>query len=299
MEHQIAILTNTRRRRPRRKLRRATPPRMDRHESRYAARVNAIAESVQENILEELLPELEGIVAERQAEIVVVPALILDDSTNRIGRVFGQITVFAEAQLPEARLRNAAERTAGEVNQTNQDFNREEVRTLLGVDVLTPEPWLLPEIEAFTNENVKLIKDVTAGQVSDIEQLVIRMVRAGDGPRAIRDAVDVVMRDTRQRAQLIARDQIGKFNGVLTKRRQAALGIDRYTWRTAEDERVRATHRRLDGTVHLWSEGEGQGPVTVLTGKRAGERNHPGQDIQCRCNAEAIFPDEVRRSGGR
>jgi uncharacterized protein with gpF-like domain len=32
-------------------------------------------------------------------------------------------------------------------------------------------------------------------------------------------------------------------------------------------------------------------PVTVLTGKRSGERNHPGQDINCKCWAEPVLED--------
>ena len=150
------------------------------------------------------------------------------------------------------------------------------------------EPWLVPELEAFTKENVSLIKGVATEEISNIEQLVFRMVRSGESPSAIREAIRDVMATSKNRAQLIARDQVSKFNGRLSEQRQTQMGVKEYTWRTSQDGRVRDTHRALDGTTQKWS----NPPVTVVSGKRAGERNHPGEDILCRCIAEPIFPDE-------
>lgn len=263
--------------RRRRRGRQRKPPRTTRHEQRYTSRIVTIVESVQENIQEELFDQLDGIVAEHAADTAVVPVLVLDDAHDRISRIFGQITVFAEQLLPDARLRNAADRTANEVNATNKDFNSENVRSVLGVDVFTTEPWLIPEQEAFTKENASLIKGISEEEVSDIEQLVFRMVRAGDSPGTIRDAIQEVMAASKSRAQLIGRDQVSKFNARLTQQRQAQLGVTEYIWRTSDDERVRPSHQALDDTVQKWSEP----PVTVVSGKRAGARNHPGQDIQC------------------
>jgi uncharacterized protein with gpF-like domain len=63
-----------------------------------------------------------------------------------------------------------------------------------------------------------------------------------------------------------------------------------------QDSRVRSfanssgasDHKRLEGTIHKWS----QPPVTVFRGKRAGETNHPGEDINCRCLSQPVF-DEI------
>jgi uncharacterized protein with gpF-like domain len=32
-------------------------------------------------------------------------------------------------------------------------------------------------------------------------------------------------------------------------------------------------------------------PITVLKGKRAGERNHPGKDINCKCWSQPVIED--------
>lgn len=75
----------------------------------------------------------------------------------------------------------------------------------------------------------------------------------------------------------IARDQVSKGIGNLTQIRHQQLGIRQYHWRTSEDERVRPTHAALNGTLQDW------GSPPPGTG-------HPGQDIQCRCTAQAVIP---------
>jgi SPP1 gp7 family putative phage head morphogenesis protein len=49
------------------------------------------------------------------------------------------------------------------------------------------------------------------------------------------------------RAQLIARDQIGKLYGNVHEARQRDLGLKAYFWRTAQDERVREEHAAREG----------------------------------------------------
>ena len=81
------------------------------------------------------------------------------------------------------------------------------------------------------------------------------------------------------RARLIARDQTSKFNGQLTQLRQQELGITSYIWTTSKDERVRSTHRVLDGKTFTWEKGSKIG--------------HPGQEINCRCIAQPIIIDSM------
>ncbi len=75
----------------------------------------------------------------------------------------------------------------------------------------------------------------------------------------------------------LTRDQTSKAIGQLTQARHGQLGISEYTWRTAQDERVRTTHQVLDGTPQRWDS-----PPAV---------GHPGQDIQCRCVAIPVIPE--------
>lgn len=103
------------------------------------------------------------------------------------------------------------------------------------------------------------------------------------------------MRKTRNRARLIARDQVGKLNGELQQQRQADLGIERYIWRTVGDNAVRPSHAAMDGETCRWDD-----PTVYLSGSRwanrssiGGVEEHPGQDYQCRCSADADFSEIV------
>jgi SPP1 gp7 family putative phage head morphogenesis protein len=88
------------------------------------------------------------------------------------------------------------------------------------------------------------------------------------------------------RAALIARDQINKFMGSLSMLRQTEVGVTRYIWVTAADERVRALHRDLDGTEQSW-----KSPPVSGTG---GEKLHPGMPINCRCISSPVLDDFIR-----
>ena len=75
----------------------------------------------------------------------------------------------------------------------------------------------------------------------------------------------------------ITRDQTSKAVGQLTHARHRQLGIQKYTWRTAQDERVRVTHQALEGSRQKWDS-----PPAV---------GHPGEDIMCRCVAIPVIEE--------
>ncbi len=266
------------------------PPRTNRLENRYAARIVSMIDAVNDAVTRELLPQLDSIIEEQARDEQVHVAPRLDDAADRIARTFCRVKVFAEQTITLPKLQRDAERTGGEVNDVNSAFNTENVNAVLGVDVFTTEPWLETEMDHFIHENASLIQGITEEQLRDVEQSVFRNVRAGAGTSKIVGDIIGIVDQNKRRARLIARDQVNKFNGRLSQLRQASLGITEYTWRTSQDERVRKTHIPLDGTVQNWA----NPPVTVGgKGSRAGERNHPGMDIQCRCIAEPIFPKSL------
>ncbi len=84
------------------------------------------------------------------------------------------------------------------------------------------------------------------------------------------------------RAELIARDQLGKMNGQLAEARAREIGVDEYIWRVSGgvggDGRNRPMHLKLEGTKHRYDDP----PVT----NEDGDTNNPGEDFQCRCTTE-------------
>src|SRR5699024_8614667 len=89
-----------------------------------------------------------------------------------------------------------------------------------------------------------------------------------------------------RRSQVIARDQVLSANAALHRQRQTAAGVDRYEWDTSQDERVRRSRRRVHGEIYAW---DSEGAPGVGTG---GGSAHPGEPIQCRCNAIPLFEED-------
>ena len=82
----------------------------------------------------------------------------------------------------------------------------------------------------------------------------------------------------KQKAELIARDQIGKFFGKLTENRANDIGITKYIWSTAHDAAVRSQHAANEGKIFSFEKGDSEG-------------NNPGQAINCRCTAILYFQE--------
>jgi len=160
-----------------------------------------------------------------------------------------------------------------------QHFNKKQwqkiTKAVFGVDVFYDEAWLQAEMLSFAHTNVALIKSIRVKSVSDIEEITYRGVRSGR--RAEDIAVDIKNKYgvTRNRAKLIARDQVGKFNGQLTRLRQQDAGVRAFRWSTAGDERVRPQHEMLEGRVFSWND-----PPSI---------GFPGEPVQCRCIGEPLF----------
>lgn len=248
--------------------RRVKPPRpirLRQLESRYYAGIMVLMRQYEQAVMEYLYP--------------AIPTIIIhqDDETDTLTAALNKIKEFVRQLTNVYFIGRPAQQAAAEINTANARYHGELMGKLLGVQPIVAEPWLGARVKAFVAENVSLISTLPKEGTDDIEQMLYREQRRNLSVPQLRAKIVEQFGVTRGRAQVIARDQVAKFNASLTQTRQTNLGIEEYTWRTVEDGRVRSDHRHLDGEVFKWSEP----PVTVRTGKRAGERNHPGQDIQC------------------
>lgn len=160
---------------------------------------------------------------------------------------------------------------------------RKILKSTFGINIFTHEPWLIDELKTFAAQNVTLIKSLEVDTLKNIEGVVQRGIQTGRRHEEIaKDLNGIkkgVFKKSRTRAKLIARDQVAKLNGNLTRLRQTNLGVEKYRWQDSADNRVRTTHLANDGKIFSWDK------PPFATG-------HPGQDVQCRCWAEPIFPDE-------
>ena len=215
-----------------------------------------------------------------------------DDPHDIIERVFADLRVRVMTLFDTRKMERLSTDSAIQISNTNGDLFRRMVKTVLKVDPMMSEPWLIDEVNKFVIENVSLIRSIPEKGLFDVEQMLYREAKRRLSPKEImaklREQFDV----TEQRAELIAIDQVLKFNGSLTELRQRGLGVKRYTWRTVGDQRVRGnpagkypnakpSHYALDGQVFEWNK-------PPISGTK-GERLNPGMPIRCRCYAEPIF----------
>jgi len=226
-----------------------------------------------------ILPEIkQGIVNLRQIR--------KDDLSEDVARLIASSKVNFSNNFTEDFL----ERTTEEFAMATSDFNRAQVRkviaSIVGVDIFINEPWLLDELNIFAKNNISLIKSIPNRFFDEIENMTFRTFREGLRHEALMKELRRKYLKDRNRARLIARDQIGKLNGQLTKLRQTNIGIKKYTWRNVGDRRVRGNPFGLYPRAE-YSHWDREGKI--FSWKKPPADGHPGEPIQCRCWAEPII----------
>ncbi len=260
----------------------------------YYRDIKPVTTRIRKGYQEIIEPELDSLL---DFQYVKVPTISMDDSvTEKIGRLFRKYRInYYGQEYPldgdpntksfRKKLELQVSKDSKAIARTHKTRFDANQKFVIGVDPLKGEPWLKGALQDWTTQNVNLIVKLPDIALSSMESLVTESVLRGDSKTFLKDQIVNLLGVTDTRARLIARDQSNKLYGSLTELRSQFNGWDFYEWDTANDQRVRPDHERLNGKIFKFSEP----PVTVRTGKRAGERNNPGTDIQCRCVALVIF----------
>lgn len=151
-------------------------------------------------------------------------------------------------------------------------------RSLIGVDVYRNEPWLAEMQTAWVKQNVSLVKSIASKNHDQLETIIRNGVFNGQSVKQISDQIQKQFDVTKNRATLIAQDQILGAHARLTQIRAESIGIDEYLWNSVHDSRVRPLHAAISGNKYSWK-------------KPHPTEGHPGTPIRCRCSAALIFPD--------
>lgn len=185
------------------------------------------------------------------------------------------IRLAVDQTFPSNTLGALAKPYAERAGAANKAELERQVRQAIGIAVPVKDPKIGQRLEAWTTENVGLIKSIETQYLDDVQTVVTRSIADGDRweelAAELADRFDV----SESRAALIARDQVGKFYAAVNEARQVDLGITHFFWRTSGDERVRPEHQELEGKRFSWANPPKDGA--------------PGQPINCRCTAEPDF----------
>lgn len=204
------------------------------------------------------------------------------DAADPVKRLVDKVQATVSGVLRGPRIEQAAQVHAKRVGEYNYNEVEQQFVSRIGISPLQSEPSLQKEYDRWTAENVDLITSIEKPLLDKVESVVRYGVEQGRTTSEMAKAIDERFGVGRAHARLIARDQVGKLFGNLTKERNEEAGVKSFIWRTSNDERVRESHQDLEGKEFTWEEG---------AVNERGEAIWPGTDIQCRCTAEPVFTD--------
>lgn len=227
-----------------------------------------------------LMPRLPAILTKARAfrpdsliEYGIIP-MNRDGWVEDLGDILRSVTFSLSQRVP------SLERSIDDIARKVADWNKAEVnqvvRSVMGVDVFASEPWLRDQVASFIKQQRDyVIEDLTPRATAQISAITQRAGAQGRSAKDVGQDIAHMFDITQRRAELIARNEIATFNGVLTQARQQQIGVEQYIWRTSLDERVRPEHEEREGETFSWSDPPDDG--------------HPGIPINCRCVAEPVL----------
>lgn len=132
----------------------------------------------------------------------------------------------------------------------------------------------------WTNNLDLYIKDFMQENVTQLRNDVMKNVSQGQRANNLVKSIQNRYNVTKSKAQFLARQETSLLMSKMRETRYTGAGINKYKWKTANNERVRDRHRELNGNVYQWS------TPPIINEK--GDRGHPGEDFNCRCVAVPI-----------
>ena len=179
----------------------------------------------------------------------------------------------------EAVVADTVERIIGLEAKRHTKTFRNAVKRALGIDLgaVVRDEDLEDYLRAAVSRNVSLIRGLNDDLAKRIELTVYNAKISGRSVEQLRKALQKDFKVAKNRADLIAQDQMAKVTADLNEIRQTQASVASYSWLTSKDERVRARHASIGGTVYKWGQPTG-----------AEEGLPPGKPIRCRCTAVGI-----------
>lgn len=199
--------------------------------------------------------------------------------TNMINQIMNKLTSKVRTFGLRHRLENIAKLNR---KLTVKEWKKVISKTL-GIDIR--EDYYLGEfykeyLNYWVEENVGLIKTLPQDSLGKMRDIVYDGFVKGMTTKDMAKAINREYHNGLRHALFIARDQTAKLNADITKAQQQDAGIKEYIWSTVGDERVRESHKRLNGKKFSWDD-----PPETDGGRRC----HPGKDYNCRCIARPVF----------
>jgi SPP1 gp7 family putative phage head morphogenesis protein len=137
------------------------------------------------------------------------------------------------------------------------------------------EPFMQGVTDNWIAQNTNLIKNLSGDQLKSVETIIRQGIMQSKPESLIAQELQDSLSIPKNRATLIASDQVSKANSVLTALRLQSVGVKDYIWTTRADDRVRPEHAHRNGHQFSFDKPPPDG--------------NPGYPIRCRCWAKPIW----------
>lgn len=184
-------------------------------------------------------------------------------------------------------------------------FFQNEIKVFTGGNGISLDTSWWYEAENFwRQENLRLIKSLSQEYINKLNNIIVTGIQSGMSYEDLLAQIENLAEGlTGYRARRLARDQIGKLNGIIAKYQQTSLGMQTYYWHTMGDEKVRGDptgiyakaipqHFYIDGMLCSWDNASTYSDDLGVTWKAKPStwvQTHPGMAIMCRCLAYASW----------
>ena len=252
-------------------------------ERSYAALLLRMVAEMDRECRSVMIPAYASAAAQRDAEFR------LDAWSDVIESAISRLTLSLDSPMEAGK--RAMMRLPAQAAAFGRGAFQRFAQAVMGVRALQTEVGLSDLMNIWTRENSDLISSIAAEYRNAVSARTVRMVTSGMDGREYAKELKKLYGLTQNRANLIARTEIGKLNSQISEYRQRKIGVQEYTWRTSKDERVRESHKVLEGMICRWDDPS----VYRVPGEKiwrprsdiGGFIGHPGRDYQCRCTPEA------------
>lgn len=235
------------------------------------------------DVMKEHLLDLKAIAKEEEIEKYRADGL--KDLIGKVVDVFANIgMVFAE-RIHYFKLQERIEYLANSTKKRTAKEWKKECRATLGIDIMEDYytgDFYKTETEKWVEKNVNLITSIPKDSLGKMQEIVLQGYQEGLPTKTVIENIQESYSVSKSKARFLARDQLAKLNGDITRHQHLDAGVTKYRWSTSHDSRVRDSHRDLEGQVFSLDD-------PPIVDKKRGRRCHPMEDYNCRCVAIPIF----------
>jgi SPP1 gp7 family putative phage head morphogenesis protein len=198
--------------------------------------------------------------------------------------------------------RDKAEGKVTNIIRTLRDISSNMVHAPLGIDLrkhgadilavldmqfnkhLEEVPLSLPNKDMVLDQFAKeMHEEIVTAAVDQVDKLAEKLGTLSETGRM--DSLFAYIRGayitSRNAVSVKMEDKINRFAMDCVEEKARLSGSNSYVWVTCHDDKVRHSHRVLDGKTFQWDD-----PPEVAPGRHC----HPGQDYNCRCWAVPVLP---------